>query len=117
MLTDELGLIERSHEWWHEDEPHTYLLGSSPIDGLLTTVDVDVSSFLLLSFHESPGDHRAFIFELTSQSILGESSFKIQRHSARKLTLKSPRNVSTYLSKMRKQFSHHRIEERLLELR
>ena len=56
MLTKDVGLIEKSHDWWQGGEPHTYIDGSKPIDGLFTSYDVEMSSFFMLSFHESQ-DH------------------------------------------------------------
>ena len=117
MLVDELGLVERSHDFWQGEPPHTFVRGSDPIDGLFTTDDVDITAYMMLSFHESPGDHRAYIFEITSLSMFGEFSYKIQRGNARRLTMANERAVRSYNSIKMEQFKRHNIEQRQCELR
>ena len=112
-----IGMIERSQEWWSHHEPNTFISGTQQIDGLFTTEDVDISSFLMLSFHESPGDHRSFVFDIPSTCVLGETPLKIDRPVARKLILSSPRTVNRYIVKRNRQFDIHRIDQRHLELR
>jgi hypothetical protein len=112
-----IGMRERSQEWWSNHEPNTFVSGSKPIDGLFTTDDVDISSFLMLSFHESPGDHRSFVFDVPSICVLGEHTLKIDRPVARRLTLSSPRTVNKFIGSRHRQFDIHRIDQRQLELR
>ncbi len=53
-----LGLIEATHMQWQGDEPHTYIDGSEPIDGVYHSPNLKVTALAQLSFHEGVGDHR-----------------------------------------------------------
>lgn len=59
LRSNDIELHESTHMFWPEgQQPHTHIDGSRPIDGIFTTPDIDVTNSLLLSFHESAGDHR-----------------------------------------------------------
>jgi hypothetical protein len=57
------------------DKPHAQ--GSEPIDGLWHTPDTEMTEVKWLSFEESPGDHRACVFEFTTQSTMGNFEQRI----------------------------------------
>ena len=47
------------------------------IDRAYKTKDVDVAGFKMLSFVESFGDHRNFVIEITTRSMIGEFAKKM----------------------------------------
>jgi hypothetical protein len=57
--------------------PNTHIRGSRPIDGIWTTPDITVTAVKWLPFSESPGDHRACLFDVTMQSVLGTSEKRL----------------------------------------
>ena len=58
--------------------PFTHASGSQPIDGVWATEDITITvAVKWLTFEESPGDHRACVFEFTMQSAIGDHEKKI----------------------------------------
>jgi hypothetical protein len=118
LQSDDIELIERTHDFWPEGilEPNTHIDGSRPIDGIFATPDINVTNCLLLSFHESVGDHRTMIMEFTTASAIGRFQGRIVRPSSRRLTLRQPGAIKSYNNTIREQFTIHRIPERLSTL-
>ena len=115
QLTHEsIGLAEATHRFWPAGtEPNTHFRGSQPIDGIYVSPDIEVSSFLSLSFHEGVGDHRTMIIDFTSSSMIGRYRGHIVRPTSRRLTTKQPSSVHTYNKELLSQIISHRIPERL----
>ena len=117
ISSDDIQLHESTHTSWPEGkQPHTYIDGSKPIDGIFSTPDIEVTNSLLLSFHESAGDHRTMILEFTTASSIGRFQGKIVRPSSRRLTLRQPGAIQSYNNSIHSQFNIHRIPERLATL-
>ena len=117
LWSDNIELHESTHNFWPEGhEPNTHFNGSRPIDGIFTTPDIDVTNSLLLSFHESVGDHRTMILEFTTASSIGRFQGRIVCPSSRRLTLKQPGTVKSYNTSIHEKFATHKIPERLLGL-
>ena len=52
-----MGLVvEATHQHWGPTEPHTFIGGVDPIDGVWHTPDLEVAALVQLSFHEGLGD-------------------------------------------------------------
>ena len=51
-------LEEFSHKCYGNKAPNTVINGRHPIDAGYKTPDVEITAFCMLSFMESPGDHR-----------------------------------------------------------
>ena len=108
-----VDLKEFSHNYYGHEPPHTFIDGKIPIDAGYKTPDVEVTAFLMLSFMESPGDHRSWLIEVTTRSMLGRDLLKIVRPPGRKLVTTQPRTVKRYNKIVEEQFLRHRIPERL----
>ena len=80
-----LGLMEATHQSWGEKEPHTHVSGSKPIDRVYHSSTLEITSTMLLSFHEGVGNHRTVMVDITSRSLLGTDGFRIVRPVARRL--------------------------------
>ena len=78
--------------------------------------DLDVTNLLSLSFHESVGDHRTMIVELSSLSILGQPQDTIVRPTSRRLTTKQASSVKAYNAAVAAQCEAHNIRQRTLSL-
>ena len=92
---------------------YTHESGSQPIDGVWATPDITITGVKWLPFEQSPGDHRACLFEFTSLSAIGAHEKRIVYPVCRRLTSKNERSVEVYTDEMLKQFDIHRIEARL----
>ena len=101
------------HHVWGECPPATHINGSFPIDGCFKSRDLEVTNLKILPFSESLGDHRAFVFDVSSSSILGQPTYKICRPVGRRLVLTKQKAVDSYLREVESQFDIHRIPQRL----
>jgi len=119
LQADDISLREIGNTFWPDKsaEPHTHADGSQPIDGIFSTPDIDITNFLALSFHESVGDHRTMIVEITTSSAIGKYQGNIVRPSSRRLTMRQPRAVEAYNTEMERQLQIHNVEKRIDILR
>jgi hypothetical protein len=67
----------------------------------------------MLSFTESPGDHRSFIIDISTHSLLGEFRYKVCRSVSRHLVTSQQQSADRYNKIVREQFKTHRIVERM----
>jgi hypothetical protein len=68
----------------------------------------------MLAFPDSPGDHRAFIIDISTRLLLGEFCYKVWRRISRRLITSQQGLVNKYNRIVHnKQFDQHRIVERL----
>jgi hypothetical protein len=65
------------------------------------------------SFTESPGDHRLFIIDILTHSLLGKFRFKVCRPVSRRLVTSQQQSMDRYNKIVRDQFNTHRIVERM----
>lgn len=111
-----LEMREVTHHFWDGVEPNTHINGSRSIDGIFATADIEITGFSSLSFHESVGDHRSMIVEISTRSAIGTFQGKIVRPTSRRLTTKQPGAIQAYNNQLQRQFTSHRIPERLSTL-
>ena len=108
-----MGLVEATQQNWGNVEPHTYIGGTEPIDGVWHTPDLEVSAVSQLSFHEGLGDHRTVLVDITTHSAIGIHDFKVIRPEARRLNSANSTVRTRYISYLEGQMSLHRMTERL----
>ena len=108
-----LDLEEFTHKCWGQQPPHTHINGSLPIDGGYKSPEIEALHVCLLPFLESPGDHRAFLIDISTRSFLGEYRYKVCRPVSRRLIMSQQGSVDEYNRIVREQFGRHRIPERL----
>ena len=112
-----INLQESSHRFWQTDQEHnTHYMGTQPIDGIYTSPEIDVTSFMALSFHEGVGDHRTSIVDFSTTSVIGQHQGHIVRPTSRRLTTKQHRSVTNYNTDLLSQLTLHRIPERLRQI-
>jgi len=113
LQKEQTGLDEFTHKCWGPTPPFTYVSGLSPIDGGYKFSEIEIVNLGMLTFAESPGDHRSFIINISTRSLLGEFRFKICRPLSRGLVTSQQQSVDRYNKIVREQFDIHRIVERL----
>ena len=106
-------LEEFSHKYWGNKPPNTYIDGTTPIDAGYKTPDIEATAFCMLGFMESPGDHRSWLIEVTTTSMLGKDLLKIVRPPGRRLVTTQPKSVRKYNEIVEQQFQIHRIPDRM----
>ena len=108
-----IDMHEVSHGFWNSGEEHnTHINGTKPIDGIYASPEIDVSSFLALSFHEGVGDHRTSIIDITTASMVGIYQGHIVRPTSRRLTTKQASSVASYNSVLWSQLQKHNVPQR-----
>jgi hypothetical protein len=110
-----LGLIEATHPSWGPCEPNTHISGSKPIDGVFHTSTLEITSTLMLSFHEGVGDHRTILVDVTARSLLGTDGLCIVRPAARRLICSNKKAVDLFIKYVEGKLAEHRLYDRLAE--
>jgi hypothetical protein len=106
-------LEEFTHKCWGPTLPYTHISGSSLINGGYKSPEIEIVNLGMLSFTESPGDHRSFIIDISTCLLLGEFRFKVCRPVSRRLVTSQQQSVDRYNKIVRDQFDTHRIVERM----
>ena len=114
LVSEEAGLdlIEISHSAWGGREINTHIEGSEPIDGVWVSRSLETGGFKILSFVEGVGDHRTYIFDIESRSLLGADEHRVVRPGCRRLNTKTP-SLGCYLQTMDRLMAEHKLETRL----
>jgi hypothetical protein len=110
-----MGLEEATHQHWGDTKPHTYVGGKEPIDAVFHTPDLEVTSTLKLSFHESVGDHRTVLVDISTWSAIGKQEFQVVHSHARRLNSKNNRARLKYLCHLEAQMATHKMTHHLEE--
>jgi hypothetical protein len=104
---------EFSHKCWGLKAPYTHSAGKSPIDGAYKSSEIEKVNLSMLTFADSPGDHRSLCFDISTRSLLGNFKHKICRLVSRRLVTSQQSLVKRYNEIVCKQFNIHRIVERM----
>jgi hypothetical protein len=91
-----------------------HISGLSPIDGGYKSSEIEIVNLGMLTFAESPGDHRSFIIDISTCSLFGEFRFKICLPISRRLVTSQQQSVVRYNKIVREQIEIHRIVKRLV---
>ena len=106
-------LQEFSHKYWGNKPPNTHVNGNTPIDAGYNSPDVEVKAFCMLGFKESPGDHRSWLIDVITRSMLGKDLLKIVRPPGRRLVTMQPKSVKRYNKIVEQQFQIHRSPNKM----
>jgi hypothetical protein len=113
LQQEQTDLEEFTHKCWGPTPPYTRISGSSPINGGYKYPEIKIVNLGMLSFAESPGDHRLFIIDILTRSLLGEFRYKVCRPVSRHLVTSQQQSVDRYNKIVREQFKTHRIVKRM----
>jgi hypothetical protein len=76
-------LEEFTHKCWGAYQPYIHINRSIPINGGYVLPEIEVLNVCMLPFLDSPGDHRAFIIDISTRLLLGEFCYKVCRPISR----------------------------------
>ncbi len=93
--------------------PPTFRDGTIPIDVVFATAGIESINAYILPHKGEVGDHRCFILDFTSSSIIGIKFPNIVRCAARKLHCKSTRLVQTYNAELDRLCNRHKMYQRI----
>ena len=96
--------------------PPTFSSGSKPIDGVFATSGVECVNVTLLPHLGGVGDHRCFIIDFSSESVIGTDFPNIVRVAARKLHCTSKRMIRLYNTELTAKCDEHNMFHRMDEI-
>jgi hypothetical protein len=88
-----LDMEEFTHKSWGPNQPCTHIKGSVPVDGGYKLSEIEVLNVCMLPFLDSPGNHRAFIIDISTRSLLGEFRYKVCCPVSRRLITSQQHSV------------------------
>jgi hypothetical protein len=104
---------EFSHKCWGPKAPYTHPAGKSPIDRAYKSLEIEIVNLSMLTFTDSPGNHRSLCFDISTCSLLGDFKHKICCLVSRWLVTSQHSSIKRYNKIVCKQFNIHRIVERM----
>ena len=110
-----LGMKEVIRDFTGAELGPTYFRGSTPIDGIWATPDVQISNACVMPAGYGIGDHRLFIVDIVAASLIGEEPPRIQRPAARRLNTRLPHVAERYAANYERNVIRHRLIEKLAE--
>ena len=90
----------------------THFRGSKPIDAVWATKDLTVASACVMPVGYGVGDHRLFVIDFLTSSLIGSNPPRIVRPAARRLNTKMEKGSDKYRTKLEDNFVRHRLIER-----
>jgi hypothetical protein len=93
----------------------TFFRGSQPINGLWTSDDLDIRNACVMPFGYGVGNHRAFVFDIPLQSLVGVNPVHIVRPASRRLNSRLPGSNKAYVRSLEKNIVQHRLIKHLHE--
>ena len=102
-----MGLIEATHQYWGNKEPHTFIGGVELINEVWHTAGLEVSAVVQLLFRKGLGDHRTVLVDITTHSAIGKHDFKVVPPEACRLNSTNTRVCSHYILYLEGQISTH----------
>jgi hypothetical protein len=103
-----LDLEEFTHKFWGARQPYIHISGKIPINGGYKSPEIEVLNVCMLPFLDSPGDHHAFILDISTRFW-----YKVCRPVSHCLITSQQGSVNEYNRIVNVQFSQHQIVERL----
>ena len=116
-LTDSEGLCMKEVVGDHTGKAlgATFFRGSTPIDAVWATPDIEVVGACVMPAGFGVGDHRMFVVDFRVALLVGSAPPKIIRAPSRRLNTKIPRIAGEYNRILEKTMISHRMNSRLLE--
>jgi len=116
LASDSLRMSEQCLKTNGQPLPPTFVTGSRPIDAVYATAGVDSIHATILAKKAGVGDHRVFILDFTSESILGSVFPRVVKASARKLHCDSERIRDNYCKVLNELTNRHMMFRKLTDL-
>ena len=94
--------------------PNTHIRGSVPIDAVFATAGILCTAVTLLPHRMGVGDHRVFLLDIESDTLLVDVFPRVIPISRRLLNCASDKIKNTYISVLNQLTSRHLIHKKLL---
>ncbi len=113
LKREQTELDKITHKCWGPMPPYMHISGLSPINGGYKSPEIEIVQLGMLSFLESPGDHRSFIIDVSTCLLLGDFRYKVCWPMSRHLVSSQQQSVDRHNQTVREQCDTHQIVERL----
>lgn len=90
----------------------THFRGTKPIDAMWATTDLTVVSACVMPVGYGIGDHRLFVVDFLTSSLVGSNPPRIVRPEARRLNTKMEKGSEKYRQRLKANVVRHRLIER-----
>jgi hypothetical protein len=87
--------------------------GQLPIDGVWATRDVTVANACIMPAGYGIGDHRLFVIDLHTSSLVGTGPLRERQAASRRLNTRLPHVVAKYNKNLEVNILRHRLIEKL----
>jgi hypothetical protein len=108
---DGLGMKEVVGEFTARQLGATYFRGSEPIDGVWTTGDITVTNACVMPVGFGVGDHRLFVIDFATTTLVGSGTTTVVRPSLRRLNTKIHGCADRYNKSLRRNILRHQLLE------
>ena len=116
LAATDINMKEQCLKCTGDQLPATFVSGNRPIDGVFATAGVEVLHAALLPKYGGIGDHRCFILDFVSKSVMGNIFPRVLPPSARKLHCDSERIRDNYNAVLNKLMDRHQMFKKMNEL-
>ena len=113
LAQDDLNMSEQCRKITGKPIPPTYVRGSRPIDAVFATSGIVCRNASILAKYGGVGDHRCFILDFSSVSMLGSVFPRIVPPAGRKLHCNSERIRKNYCSVLNELADRHQMFRKL----
>ena len=115
MLTDDedLRLVEAVGSFTGRPLGATFFRGTAPIDGVWCSPDIQIVGASLMPVGYGIGDHRLFVVDFLTRSLLGATPPKVLLPAARRLNTRIPGCAERYTASLQPNLERHRLVDRL----
>ena len=114
-MFEELDMKESLNERYG-DGPATYFLGSTKIDGIYSTIDIDITQGGYIDEEESPGDHKCLWIDVNEAQLIGRARDDRPPPIYRKATSKVPSVKEAFNEALNRQIHKHKLHEKVESL-
>jgi hypothetical protein len=114
---NDLNMLEVVGEFTGKKKVPTFFRGSKPIDGIWATPDLVVTHACIMPAGYGVGDHRLFVVDFQTRSLIGEAPFRVKRFTTRHLNTKvSSGAMKKHISRLEDSLDCHQLIECLGQL-
>ena len=91
----------------------TFFRGQLPIDGVWATPDITVSNACIMPAGYGIGDHRLFVIDMHTSTLIGTGPPRARRAASRRLNTRLPNVAKKYAASLEANIIRHRLIEKL----
>ena len=99
-MSEDIQMIEAVGNYTGKKIGATFFRGTKPIDGVWVTSDVVIIGACVMPAGYGIGDHRLFVLDFLTSSLMGNEPPKIVRAAARRLNTNIPSSELYYINRL-----------------